>query len=80
MMTGSLRLALLDLRQQLQAALAGQRQIEQHQIEVLQFQHAQALLAVGGHLHRVALEREQHFERLADARFVVDDEDARAGG
>ena len=74
-----LRLALVDLRQQLKAALAGQRKIEQHQVEVLQFQNAQPLLAVGGHLYRVALEREQHLERLADARFVVDDQDAGAG-
>ena len=47
-MTGSLGLALLDLGQQFEAALAGQRQIEQHQVEVFQFEHAQALLAVDG--------------------------------
>ena len=68
MMTGSLGLALLDLRQQLEAALAGQSQVEQDQVEVFQFQNAQALLAVGGHLYRISLERQQHFERLADGR------------
>ena len=51
-MTGSLRLALLDLRQQFQAALPRQRQVEQHQVEVLQLQDAQPLLAVGGHASR----------------------------
>ena len=44
-----LRLALLDLRQQFEAALAGQGQVEQHQVEVLLLQDAQALFAVGGH-------------------------------
>ena len=48
MMTGSFGLALLDLRQQFEAALAGQRQIEQDEIEALAFEHAQALLAIGG--------------------------------
>jgi hypothetical protein len=36
-------LALLDLGQQLHAGLSGQSQVEQHQIEVLRVQHAQAL-------------------------------------
>ncbi len=44
-----LRLAFLDLGQQLQAALAGQGQVEQHQVEVFLLQNAQALFAVGGH-------------------------------
>ena len=69
-------LALLDLRQQLEAALAGQGQVEQHQIEALLLENAQALFAVDGHSDRVALEREQHFERLADGGLVVDDQDA----
>ena len=72
-------LALLDLRQQLEAALAGQRQVEQHQIEVFLLEHAQSLFAVDGHADRVALEREQHFERLADAGLVVDDQNAGSG-
>ena len=42
-------LALLDLRQQFEAALAGQRQVEQHQIEVFELEDAQALFAVAGH-------------------------------
>ncbi len=75
-----LGLALLDLRQQLEAALAGQGEVEQHEIEVLAFEHAQALFAVAGHVDGVAFEREQHFERLADAGFVVDDQDAGGGG
>ena len=67
MMTGSLGLALLDLGQQFEAALAGQGEVEQDEIEAFQFEHAQALLAVVASLDGVALEREQDFERLADA-------------
>ena len=78
-MTGVSGWRSLNLRQQLQAALAGQGQVEQHQVKVFQLQNAQPLLAVAGHLHRVPLQREQHLERLADARFVVDDKDAGAG-
>ena len=69
---GQLGLALLDLRQQLQTALSRQSQIKQHQVEVLQLKHAQALFAVVRHPHRIALESQQHLQRFADARFVVD--------
>ena len=79
-MTGSFGLALLDLRQQIDAALPGQREIEQHEIEALHLEHAQALFAVGRGLDRIALERKQHFKRLADAGLVVDDEDASRPG
>ena len=41
MMTGSLGLALLDLGQQFEAALSGQSEVEQDQIEVFHFEHAQ---------------------------------------
>ena len=44
-----LGLALLDLRQQLEAALAGQGQVEQHEVEAFQLENAQALFAVDGH-------------------------------
>ena len=73
---GQLGLALLDLRQQFEAALAGQGQVEQHQVEVFLLQNAQPLVAVGGHSDRVPLQREQHFERFADGGLVVDDQDA----
>ena len=70
-------LALFDLRQQFQAALAGQGKVEKHQVKVLQFQNAQALFALVGHSYRISLEREQHFKRLADAGLVVNDKNAR---
>ena len=79
-MTGSSGWRSLICGQQFETALAGQGKIEQHEIEVLEFEDAQALLAVGGHAHLVALERQQDFERLADAGFIVDDENAGIGG
>ncbi len=44
-------LAFLDLRQQFEAALAGQGEIEQHEVEVFQLEDAQPCFAVGGHAH-----------------------------
>ncbi len=73
---GQLGLALLDLRQQLEAALAGQGEVEEHEVEVVLVKHAQSLFAVGGHVDRIAFQREQHFKRLADGGLVVDDQDA----
>ena len=52
-------LALLDLGKEIEAALAGQREIEQDEVEALHFEHAQALLAVGGGFDRIAFERKQ---------------------
>ena len=68
-----LGVAFLDLRKQLEAAFAGQVQVEQQQIEVLKIESPQPFDAVGGHSHRVPLKGQQHFERLADGRLVVDD-------
>ena len=50
-----LGLALLDLRQQFKAALAGQGEVEQDKIVVIGLDHAQAFFAVGGHGGGVAL-------------------------
>ncbi len=72
---GQIGLALLELRQQLEAALAGQREVEQDEIEVRLVEHAQAFFAVGRGLHGVVLEREQHFKRFANAGLVVDHQD-----
>ena len=73
-------MALFDDGQQLQAALSGQRQIEQQQVEALLLQRAQSLFAIDGHGDRVAFQREQHLQRLADGRLVVNDQDARQTG
>ena len=72
-----LRLALLDLRQQLEAALAGEGEIEENKIKTFLVENAQSLFAVGGHVYRIALQREQHFKRFTDAGLVVDDQYAR---
>ncbi len=70
-----LGLAFLELRQQLDAALAGQRQIEKHEIEAFAIEELQSLLAVAGGLHNIVLETEKHLQRLTDAGLVVDHED-----
>src|SRR6266567_6250558 len=74
-----LLLALLYLRQQFQAALPGKSQVEEDEVEILEFQDAQPLLPIRGHAHLVTFQREQHFERFADARLVVDDENTGVG-
>ncbi len=73
---GQLGLAILDLGQQLKAALAGKGEVQQHKVEVFNLQNAQTLRAIRRHAHGVALEGEQHLQRLADAGFVIDDENA----
>ena len=70
----------MDLWQQLKPALAGKLEIEQEQVVGALFQDAQTRLAVDGHLDGVAFEGEQHLERFANARFVVNDQDAGVGG
>ena len=69
---GQLRQPLLNLRQQLQSALAGHGQIQQHQVVGFRIQHAQALFALRRQTHRVPLQREQHFQRFADPGLIVD--------
>ena len=67
-------MALLDQREQFEATLTGQGQIQQQQVEALLIENPQPLFAVGGHGDRIALQGEQHFERLANGGFVVDDQ------
>ncbi len=76
---GQIGLALLELRQQLEAALAGQSEIEEDEVEARLIEQAQPLLAVGRGFHGVVLEREQHFQRFADAGLVIDDQDGGGG-
>ena len=44
-----LRLAIFDLGEQFEAALAGQGQVQQHQVEVFEFQDAEPFFTIGGH-------------------------------
>ena len=69
-------MALLDLREQFEAALAGQSQVQQQQVEAVLIENLQPLFAVGGQGDGIALQGEQHFERLADGGLVVDDQNA----
>ena len=80
MMTGRSGWRSLNLRQQLKAALPGQRQIEKHEIEVLAIEQAQPSSPSGCRSHSVAFEMRQHFKRLANAGLVVDHQDAEAPG
>ena len=76
---GQIGLALLELRQQLDAALAGQRQIEEHEIEALAIEELQSLLAVAGSFDDIVFKTEQHLQRLANAGLVVDHQDGGRG-
>ncbi len=67
--------ALVDLRQQFKAALAGQREIEQHQVIAALLQQREPLLAIDGHFHVIALKRQQDLERLANPCFIIDYQD-----
>ena len=74
-----LRRDALDAGQKVDAAFAGQSEIEQQKVVGAAGEHVEAAAAFGGQLDAEALEREKGFERVADAGFVVDDEDAGRG-
>ncbi|MNH06669.1 hypothetical protein D3C79_660450 [compost metagenome] len=57
-----------------QAILAGQHQVEHHQVEHLTLQQAVHLLGVGHRTGTVALAGEETFQQAAKPRIVVDDE------
>ncbi len=76
MMTGVSGWRSLNLRQQLKAALARQRKIEQHQVEGIELEKAQTLLAIVCGAHREPFKRQQHLKRFANARFIIDYQDA----
>ena len=74
-MTAELRVALTDVGQHFHAIAAGQRQVEQHQVEGLAGDARQAVFAALGGVDAVAFELEQGLERFADLRLVVHDQD-----
>ena len=63
----------------LEAVHAGHLDVEQHEIGRLALGERQAFLAGRGADELVALVLEGHPQRIADRRFVVDDQDARFG-
>ena len=77
---GKLGLQLLDARQQVDAALAGQREVEQQQVVLVAGELFEAGAAVGGEVDGEAFQGEQRLERFADGGLVVDDEDADVVG
>jgi hypothetical protein len=64
-------LALLELRQELEAALPRKSQVKQNEVEALVVDPAQSFFAVDRGFHGVVFQREQHFKRFADAGLVV---------
>ena len=71
----------MQFRQQVNAVAVGQGQVEQHQIEGPFSDTRQAFLTGGCGIDLVAFHLEQRLQRLANLRFVVDDQDrARRGG
>ena len=69
-----------DTRQQVDAGLAGQREVEQQQVKLVVRQDVEAFGAILCERDGEALEREEGVEGLADAGLVIDDEQARGSG
>ncbi len=78
-MTGRARLHLDDSRQQIDAALTRQCEIEQQQIVLVARQQIETGVAVGCHHDAEAFKRQQRLERLSDSSLVVDDQYAGPG-
>ncbi len=77
---GQVGVKLGDARQEVDAALAGESEVEQQKVVLGAREGFEAGGAVDGEGDVEAFEREQGFERLADARLVVDDEQVGYGG
>ena len=69
-------MAIEDARQQIDAVLPRQREVEENQIVGLAFQLVQALDSIRSRAHAVAFQHQQGFERFTDGNLVIDDEDA----
>jgi hypothetical protein len=68
----------LDAGQEIDAAFAGEGEVEEQEVVGVAGEEVEAGVAVGGEVDAEALEHEEGFEGFADAGFVVDDEDALA--
>ena len=80
MMTGRSGTSALDAGQEIDAAFAGQREVEEQEVVGVAGEEIETGVAVGGEIDAEALEHEEGFEGLADTGFVVDYEDFLAHG
>ena len=71
------RLHLQNARQQVDAVLTGQRQVQQQQVELARSQLFDPRRAVRSHCDLEALQAEQRVERFSDRQLVVHDQNAR---
>ena len=71
-----LRLAIANVRQDLDSILARQRQIQQNQVEGLLINFYQSRFAIDRRFDGVTFQRKQCLQRFADTRFVINDQDA----
>ncbi len=78
--TGSVSLRGAEALEHLEAVHAGHLDVEEHEIERLALGQGDAIGSGGGEQALVALVLEDHLQRLADARFIVYDQDARFHG
>jgi hypothetical protein len=68
-----------NLSEHIHPVLVGQRQVQDDYVKGALSDLRHAVVSASGNLDGVALELQKSFERLADLRFVVDDQDpARA--
>ena len=68
-------IALPQLPQQLQPIGIRQAQIQQHGTKLHLFQRRTGLGGTGSHLHGVAIALQHGFHKIADGKFVLDDQD-----
>ena len=74
MITGSSGRRRRIVGEHVEAAAAGQHDVEQDEVEVAGERHPLALLAVGGALGGEALRAQGAFQEAGDARLVLDDQ------
>jgi hypothetical protein len=77
---GKLRVLRRYPRQQIDAAFTRQRQVEQEQVEVRARKRIETAWTIDGKRDIETFKRQQDFQRLANAGFVIDDEQASHTG
>ncbi len=77
---GGFVIARADFLEHLHAAFVGHHQIQQHQIVEAGFKTLEAFGGVGGQTHLIAFLGKQSLQAFADVGFVVDHQNAAAGG
>ena len=76
MITGSCGIALVNLGQHVHAVLVGQSKVQQNEVERTFSRRAPVPRCRSRRSRRCSLRVQQGFQRLADFRFVINDQDA----